>query len=684
MPVTLHLDHLLESTAHEDFSARRQLSEISTSIAKAKKVVVVSGAGISCSSGIPDFRSADGLYSLVKSRYPDTFFTGKDLFSSGLFSNPETTSIFYTFIAELSLSCLRAQPTRTHHFIKRLESKGKLLRSYTQNVDGLERRLGLESGGRGNGLKKKGTRNVELHGDLGRVRCVLCFKDFEALDEYVELFRQGEAPDCPMCIERCQSRINRAARALPIGTLRPSIVLYDEPHPLGDDIGALTTYDLGRSPDVLLIMGTSLKVHGLKRLVKEFAKSVHTGTGSSSSSNKKKGVVVFVNATPPSKEWEGIIDYHIQGETDKWVERVEEEWKKVKPADWETQTRLDGEIVPVAGGKPRPIKGKGKPKPLANSDKTNRYPNGLPSPRHTASPRSPSKHHIPSSPSASWSTATAFHPHSQAASTSTTSSNRATFRSSSSAFSRTRSLPLSNSSTLPPDLFSDTDSELSDAPPSPPSPPTPKSPTKRRANAFDSPSKKTKSFDSEIPFTGLPATPGRGNLFPFASSSRSSSGTRPLGKTQSLGLSSGFGNIQIRSPTHSQVQQASMEDNGWLEGWVEEQENDSQAQQYHSSTQNENLNQQLPERPTMASRSPIKLSKLLSAAAASAAKDNEHGSAGQEGKENVPLSQSQEKEKKQGRAVRQRIARTAASPRVRTTRTRTSTRIRAAAVAAKA
>lgn len=154
-----------------------------------------------------DFRSADGLYSLVKARYPDAFVSGKELFSAGLFANPETQSIFYTFIAELSIACQNAQPTRTHHFIRKLEHKGKLLRSYTQNVDGLERRIGIESGGRGAGLKKNGTRNVELHGDLGRVRCVLCYTDYDARIEWVEMFREGEAPDCPACKERCKRKI---------------------------------------------------------------------------------------------------------------------------------------------------------------------------------------------------------------------------------------------------------------------------------------------------------------------------------------------------------------------------------------------------------------------------------------------------------------------------------------------
>ena len=130
------------------------------------------------------------------------------------------------------------------------------------------------------------------------------------------------------------SRVSRKARALPVGTLRPSIVLYDEPHPLGEEIGNLQAYDLGRSPDILLVMGTSLKVHGLKKVVKAFAKAVHA----------RDGKVIFVNATPPSKQWEGVIDIHVQGETDKWVQRVEEEWRHMRPQDWETQTVLDQEL----------------------------------------------------------------------------------------------------------------------------------------------------------------------------------------------------------------------------------------------------------------------------------------------------------------------------------------------------
>ena len=134
-------------------------------------------------------------------------------------------------------------------------------------------------------------------------------------------------------------------------------MLYDEPHPLGDDIATVQSVDLGKKPDLLIIMGTSLKVHGLKKLVKEFAKAVHqrstpTAPNSTQSGRTRSesslsslvdgnvGKVIFVNKTPPSGEWSGIIDYHIEGTTDEWAERVFADWKKIRPTDWEVQTTL--------------------------------------------------------------------------------------------------------------------------------------------------------------------------------------------------------------------------------------------------------------------------------------------------------------------------------------------------------
>lgn len=167
-----------------------------------------------------------------------------------------------------------------------------------------------------------------------------------------------------------EARVARSARAIRVGTLRPAIVLYDETHPLGDDIGAIQSADVARKPDLLIVMGTSLKVHGLRRMVKEFAKTVHAYKSSVSSNTKPwQGKVIFVNKTPPATEWNDIIDYHVEGDTDSWVEKVIEDWKKMRPADWEAQQTLvsvDGNVSMSGGFKtvkdistPK-AKGKGK------------------------------------------------------------------------------------------------------------------------------------------------------------------------------------------------------------------------------------------------------------------------------------------------------------------------------------
>lgn len=369
----------LDLLDHHDLTARKTLSALSLAVAKSKRVVIVTGAGISCSCGIPDFRSTDGLYNLVKSKYPNAVVKGRDLFDSSLFRDPTSTAVFYTFIAGLKSSIDNAQPSPTHRFIKTLDTKGKLLRSYTQNIDGLEERVGIvgstseaamTTGGKGKGkvsatgkskLKLNEVKNVLLHGDIHRVRCTLCSANFSCEEQHLHAFRSGTPLDCPECSSRSEARVARSARPLTVGILRPAIVLYDEPHPLGEEIGAIETRDLGRKPDLLIIMGTSLKVHGLKKLVKEFAQSVHQGTSTASTNASGKpppnrgllNKVIFVNKTAPGSEWADVIDYHVQGLTDTWVEKVVEDWKKMRPADWEIQTTLGESNVKVVKGLPK-------------------------------------------------------------------------------------------------------------------------------------------------------------------------------------------------------------------------------------------------------------------------------------------------------------------------------------------
>ncbi|KAJ1305455.1 hypothetical protein OPQ81_000465 [Rhizoctonia solani] len=368
MTQTVPLAHLHSSKpTTAESSSRKTLHGIALAVAKAKRIVVVTGAGISCSSGIPDFRSSDGLYNLVKERYPDVIMKGRDLFDAALFRDPVSAAVFYTFMAELKTQIDSAHPAPVHDFLAMLDDKGKLLRSYTQNIDGLEERAGLGTRDlnapmTGNAAQR--AKNVQLHGDIHRVRCTLCSASYPCSADHIASFRTGVPPDCPECIARSDARTARAARALKCGTLRPAIVLYDEPHPLGDHIGAVQTSDLGKKPDLLIVMGTSLKVHGLRLLVKSFAKAVHSSRPSpstmSTTSQSFLNNVLFVNRTPPPPgEWTSVIDYHIQGDADAWVAHVLGEWRKSRPGDWEVQMRLD-EVVAPKQGKLKDAKGKAK------------------------------------------------------------------------------------------------------------------------------------------------------------------------------------------------------------------------------------------------------------------------------------------------------------------------------------
>lgn len=143
--------HETKLIRHEDFLSaalhpqRLLAKEIMDALHRSKRCVVVTGAGISVSGGIPDFRSLHGLYGQVRAKYPKAFKTsGQDLFDAGVFQCAEKTKIFYEFMAELKSVVDEAQATPVHHFIRRLADCKKLMRVYTQNIDGLEAQLGMD------------------------------------------------------------------------------------------------------------------------------------------------------------------------------------------------------------------------------------------------------------------------------------------------------------------------------------------------------------------------------------------------------------------------------------------------------------------------------------------------------------------------------------------------------------
>jgi len=306
--ISLDIDNI--KTEYDD---KKEFQNIAKTIRKSRKCIVVTGAGISVSGGIPDFRSSDGLYNLVKNKFPQAVVKGKDLFDATLFRDPVTTKVFYTFMGELKEILNKAKITPTHRFVKDLDNQGKLLRCYTQNIDSLERRLKLST----DITDKKNAKIVQLHGDMDRVVCTLCQETFEFTNEHKKIFKEGNSVPCPSCQSKSTIRELTGKRAIAVGSLRPNIVLYNEHHINGDLINDFASYDISKKPDLLIVIGTSLKVYGIKNLVKRLANVVHS---------RKNGKVIFINKTELcSKSWGDVFDYEIISTSDEAVTLLKKE-----------------------------------------------------------------------------------------------------------------------------------------------------------------------------------------------------------------------------------------------------------------------------------------------------------------------------------------------------------------------
>lgn len=193
-------------------------------IEESDNIVFFGGAGVSTESGIPDFRSKDGLYN-QKYKYPPelilshTFFVGN-------------TEEFYKFYKD-KMNCLKYEPNITHLKLAELEKQGKLKAVVTQNIDGLH--------------QKAGSKTVyELHGSVHRNYCMKCKKFYDA--EYV--FNSENIPTC-----ECG------------GIIKPDVVLYEEG--LDDDTVENAIYAIANA-DVLIVAGTSLTVYPASGLIKYY------------------------------------------------------------------------------------------------------------------------------------------------------------------------------------------------------------------------------------------------------------------------------------------------------------------------------------------------------------------------------------------------------------------------------
>ena len=204
---------------------REAASELAERFGRARRAVFFGGAGVSTASGIPDFRSADGLYH-QHFKYPPEEMLGHGFFMAH-------TEEFYQFYRERMI-CLTARPNRAHEKLAELEREGHLAAVVTQNIDGLH--------------QAAGSREVyELHGSAHRNICQKCGATYSA--EWV-LGTEG----VPRC-ERCG------------GLVKPDVVLYGEQ--LDEHVLLASVQAISRA-DLLVIGGTSLVVYPAAGLVDYF------------------------------------------------------------------------------------------------------------------------------------------------------------------------------------------------------------------------------------------------------------------------------------------------------------------------------------------------------------------------------------------------------------------------------
>ncbi|EKX46698.1 hypothetical protein GUITHDRAFT_40776, partial [Guillardia theta CCMP2712] len=247
------------------------LDDVCRLFKSSNNILVLTGAGVSVSAGIPDFRSSTGIYARLHREFgmprPSCMFD-RNYFDA----NPKP---FFNFAHELWPG--NFQPTPCHHFIAMLEQKHKLLRNYSQNIDTLEQKANIR-------------RVINCHGSFATATCVSCGHRVEGKDIELDILRKRVAK-CPVCYgddqksdlgaseagteldaklseESCASA---ASMSPSFGVLKPDIVFFGEALP--NHFFSSLREDL-RLVDLVVVIGTSLRVAPVSEILGEVEASV--------------------------------------------------------------------------------------------------------------------------------------------------------------------------------------------------------------------------------------------------------------------------------------------------------------------------------------------------------------------------------------------------------------------------
>jgi NAD+-dependent protein deacetylase sirtuin 2 len=211
-----------------------------------KNIILLTGAGISTNAAIPDFRSPNtGLYDKIRKEFKDKDIklTPESVFDINTFK--EDPKIFYSLAGDILKSSNDVEPTKVHQFIKYLSDKKILLRNYTQNIDGLERKIGIPE-----------ELLVECHGTLQVSHCLNpnCKKEFK-LKDVQSMMEKSTVPKCDVCDS----------------VVKPDLVFFGESLP--DSFGKNLDSDF-KICDLLIVIGTSLTVFPFSTLPGKVGKTV--------------------------------------------------------------------------------------------------------------------------------------------------------------------------------------------------------------------------------------------------------------------------------------------------------------------------------------------------------------------------------------------------------------------------